>query len=233
MVILGAMLAMLFSVFDQINKAWLQGANRIETSTTARAALDYMSRELALAMAAPATANTPNIYFYGDAGHVNFVAPVNSNPQNLSDLCEVGYGFELVDPANPKNLTMKITRHYIEPSTIANATLPYTTLRWWSAFGTPPPVGADEMADLATNCVVNLQFQYYDQNGHLIAVPPSYQNNKLPYSIVISMGVVDSRTATKLALVPAVATGGTTWQSITNSTLRTFSRTIYLSNVTP
>ena len=89
------------------------------------------------------------------------------------------------------------------------------------------------MATLATNSVVNLQFQYFNQNGTLIG-PLPYRNSKLPYSIVISMDLVDSQTAAKLNSVgPIPPNPPTAWQTITNSTLRSFSTTVYLSNATP
>jgi hypothetical protein len=52
--------------------------------------------------------------------------------------------------------------------------------------------------------------------------------NKLPSAIIISMDVVDSRTAVKLRLVPS-----TLWTNVANSTLRSFSTTVYLPNISP
>src|SRR5437899_1219325 len=51
--ILGLIMTMLFTVFEQVNKAWLNGENRVETFTQARALLDLMSRELSEAIATP------------------------------------------------------------------------------------------------------------------------------------------------------------------------------------
>jgi prepilin-type N-terminal cleavage/methylation domain-containing protein len=218
MAILGVMLALLFSVFDQINKAWLVGENRVETFTQARAALDLMSRELSQAIA------TNPITFYGDATHAYFVAPVSTAPTNLSDLCEVGYEFV---PGTAPNYTWEIVRHFIEPNSVANAGLIYTPMLV-SSFG---PATPDEPAILATNCVVNMGFQYGTISGGAITYSSTWNTpNTLPYLIIISMDVVDSRTATKLRLVQNT---GNNWLPITNSTLRSFSTTVYLPNISP
>ncbi len=218
MLVLGVMMALLFSVFDQINKAWLQGENRVETFTDARAALDLMSRELSQAIA------TPSIAFNGTANAVNFVAPVSSNPQNQADLCEVGYWYI------PGTSPSPIIRHFIEPNSVnigGNWNIYSPT--WWTEFGT---AGVDEMASLTGNTVLNLSFQYGTISGGALTFSPTWTAtpNNLPYAIVINMGMVDSRTAAKLSLVPNT---GNNWASITNSTLRNFSTTVYLPNTLP
>ncbi len=42
--ILGLIMVMLFSIFEQINKAWLQGENRVETFTQSRAIEPHVPR---------------------------------------------------------------------------------------------------------------------------------------------------------------------------------------------
>jgi hypothetical protein len=230
MAILGVMMALLFSVFDQMSKAWLQGENRVETFTTARATLDLMSRELSQAIA------TNTIVFHGETGRVFFVAPVSVNPADQDDLCQIGYEFDPAFPVGSSAWAFQITRHFIEPTspnvTAGNWNIYGST--WWNSLPATLPVG-DTPAILATNCIVNLQFQYFDSTGTLIPAsgggftyPTTY--SKFPSTIIISMDVVDSRTATKLRLVPNV---GTAWQNITNSTLRSFSTTVYLPNISP
>jgi len=225
MTILVVMMVVLFSVFDEINKAWLIGENRVETFTQARAALDYMSRELTQAIAT-------NIAFYGDGQHVYFVAPVNSNPQNQADLCEIGYELEVTDPSNPKNLTLKITRRLIAPTPsncAGGAWNPYAA-KWWTVFYNQPINKSTESSTaLASNCVYGLQFQYYDQHGNPITSLP-YEANILPGSIIVNVTNMDSRTATKLALVPNTAAA---WSNVASSTLRVFSTTVYLPNISP
>jgi prepilin-type N-terminal cleavage/methylation domain-containing protein len=79
MAILGLIMVMLFGIFEQVNKAWLNGENRVETFTQARAIMDLMSRELSQAVA------TPKISFFGGPNKVCFVAPVNT-AANQADL---------------------------------------------------------------------------------------------------------------------------------------------------
>src|SRR2546427_492634 len=51
MAILGLIVVMLLGVFQQTSKAWLRGESHVETFTQARAALDFMCRELSQAIA--------------------------------------------------------------------------------------------------------------------------------------------------------------------------------------
>lgn len=84
MAILGLIMVMLFSAFEQINRAWLQGESRVETFTQARAALDFMSKELSQ------TVTSTNITFLGNTNNIAFVAPVNDGSSAV-DLMEVVY----------------------------------------------------------------------------------------------------------------------------------------------
>ena len=209
--ILGLIMVMLFSIFEQINKAWLQGENRVETFTQGRAILDLMSRELSQAIA------TTNIQFSGTSQSVFFVAPLNTDTNNQADLCEVGYVFDPV--------AFTFTRDFTAPTSanIASSAWNIYAPAWWSSGSFDKPI---PLAD-STN-ILSVTFEYFDPVAKNWV--NTYTGNKLPSAIQIFMGVVDSRTATRLGLVPNV---GTAWQSITNSTLRSFSTTVYLSNIYP
>jgi prepilin-type N-terminal cleavage/methylation domain-containing protein len=236
--ILALIMTMLFTVFEQVNKAWLNGENRVETFTQARAILDLMSRELSQAIT---TTNTPKeITFYGDTNRVYFVAPVNANPANQADLCEVGYEHELQDAAAPGKWTMRIRRRLTEPTAVNIASggrwdLYTDPTTWWDDAAIPVrSFDPNREATLAANSVLSLRFRYLKRDGTPYPPVPPYRsennNNSLPYAVVIFLDSVDSRTAARLKLVPNV---GTAWQPITNSTLRSFSTTVYLPNISP
>ena len=214
MAILGLIMVMLFSVFDQVNKAWLNGENRVETFTQARAILDLMSRELSQAIA------NNNMQFNGTANSVYFVAPVNSNPQNVSDLCGVGYDFEQYDGSS--KWTLRINRHLIQPTTVAVANLLYNS-PWWNNFNTLN----DTVATLATNSVVALGFQYEDANGNWSTTWGT--PTKLPYAITISLTNVDTRAAIRMRQFTPLNLPA----AITKSAWRGFVTTVYLPNTTP
>jgi prepilin-type N-terminal cleavage/methylation domain-containing protein len=225
MAILGLIMVVLFGIFEQVNKAWLTSESRVETFTQARAILDLMSRELSQAVA------TQKITFRGEANKVYFIAPVNTNPANQADLCEVGYEFESTDlPGKP---TLKITRRLTQPTPLNIGAGGYwdfyaNPAAWWAVTSFDPSTEAV----LATNCILNLQFQYLKKDGTLFPTPyqSQFHLNSLPYAIAIYVDAVDSRTAARLRLVPNV---GTAWQPITNSTLRSFSTIVYLPNTAP
>jgi prepilin-type N-terminal cleavage/methylation domain-containing protein len=215
--ILGLIMTMLFTVFEQVNKAWLNGENRVETFTQARAILDLMSRELSQAIA------TSKISFHGELNKVYFVSPVNANPDNHADLCEVGYEFDKT--AYPFTFTRKLT----EPTT-ANIPTPwnfYTIASWWTSFD---PTKDTVFKD---GTILNLEFHYEDANGNYDQAPftPPFTQNKFPSAIVIYIDCVDSRTAARLQVVggPTTIAG----QNITKPAVRSFSTTVYLPNISP
>lgn len=215
MAILGLIMVMLFSAFEQISKAWTQGESRVETFTEARAILDLMSRELSQAIL------TPQITFRAEKNAVYFVAPVNVNPANHDDLCEVGYVFDKSDSTKITTLVRKLT----EPSTgNANWNFYGNPNTWWN----PTSFDAPD-ASLTDGTILNLDFQYLDSSGALIVLPITL--TKLPYAIVISMDVVDSRTLTRLKVVND-PTGQTSAQ-ITKPAVRNFTSTVYLPNALP
>ncbi len=84
--ILAVMTFLLFSAFDQTSKAWLQGEARVETYSSARAALDYMSRELVQAMV-----NSNSFQFFGTTNAVAFIAPSDDRLGETVDVAEVVY----------------------------------------------------------------------------------------------------------------------------------------------
>ena len=230
MAILGLIMVILFSIFEEVNKAWLNSENRVETFTQGRAVLDLLSRELSQAVA------TPKITFYGDVNKLYFIAPVNTDPANQADLCEVGYEYESVDTLGKP--TMKITRRLTLPTAANIAAGSYWDFyanpsSWWN--DSVEPAGSfdpNTQATLVTNGILNLQFQYLKKDGTTLPTPYRSEANlnTLPYAVVVYIDAVDTRTAAKLRLVPNV---GTAWQSITNSTLRSFSTTVYLPNTSP
>jgi len=105
--VLGMMMAILFIAFNQASRAWLQGENRVETFSSARAALDMMSRELQQAMV------NDRLRFNGSAATVDFVAPVNPDAQ--VDLVRISYDWDATS-----NLLVRSTANC--PASYANST---------------------------------------------------------------------------------------------------------------
>ena len=203
MAILAIMVTLLFAAFGQASRAWLLAENRVETFTQARAALDFMSRELSQAIA------TSNISFLGNATNVAFVAPVSTDPANLVDLEEVVY--------RRNNQTARLERQ-VTPFSAGTLT--------WDFYSRPQawPDTVDSTVPLADN-IVWLKLSYVDASGNTIG-PPSFWNstpvistpwaagqagtatmtNRAPAGVQIEIGAIDSRAATRLQ---AIAPGGT------------------------
>jgi prepilin-type N-terminal cleavage/methylation domain-containing protein len=221
MAILSLIMVMLFSAFEQISKAWTNGENRVETFTQARAVLDLMSRELSQAIA------TSKIAINGqDNTHVYFVAPLNNDPANQSDLCEVGYEYAFTPGIPGTPYTSTLTRKLTEPTNanIGSSIWNIYAALWWNGFDNTKD------AILANDTILSLTFQYWDPAANKFV--NTYSGNKVPLAIQIVLDAVDSHTVARLKLVPNPV-GGTAWVPITNATLRSFSTIVYLPNTTP
>ncbi len=125
MAILGVMTVLLFSAFDQTSKAWLQGESRVETYSSARAALDYMSRELAQAMV-----NSNNLQFFGTTNAMAFIAPSDDRAGDPVDMAEVVYRLNQI-PASTL-ITNAPPLYLSDPFT--NNAPPYTLIRRSSVY---------------------------------------------------------------------------------------------------
>lgn len=214
MVILTVLVLLLTLALNTTQRTWLLAENRVETAQLARILLQQMERELVQAM------GTTNILFRGETNAVYFVAPVNDNPDNLGDLCEVGYRF---DAGLGTNFLWQVSRLQTAPSlsNLTDRTWNIYDANWWDGFepGATTPV--------ASNCVVDLRFSYLATNG--VSLPIPYESHQLPYAVRITMGLVDVRAANRLRKVggPGTTAGG----RITNQMLRTSSFLIYLGRM--
>ena len=107
--------ALLFAVFNQATKAWLQGESRVETFTQARAALDFMAREISQAIV---TNNLSFVAMEDDSiilsttppqtlpqGNLAFIATVGDPIKDGMDLVEVVYRLSRVKPPDPPGVS--------------------------------------------------------------------------------------------------------------------------------
>ena len=199
--ILAVMTTLLFAAFGQASRSWQLTENRVQSFSQARAALDYMAKELSQAVV------TPNITFLGDANDVAFVAPVNTGT-NAVDLVEVVYRLSLpafrpgradpagifVDGANvwPKRLARRATHFGAD-----------TTEGWdygggapclsapWDFYGLPnpnpnwPETSAQNRTAVLADNIIGLSFTYIDPNG----VPSAFWNSSPILSWTRELGV--------------------------------------------
>ncbi|MGD0059349.1 MAG: prepilin-type N-terminal cleavage/methylation domain-containing protein [Verrucomicrobiia bacterium] len=283
MTILGVMTFLLFSAFDQTSKAWLQGESRVETYSSARAALDYMSRELAQAMV-----NSNSFQFFGTTNSVAFIAPSDDRAGDPVDMAEVVYRLSQppplvlnpspLYPSNPFTNTAppyKLIRRSSVYSTVANndcwdfgKDTPCSgglNAAWDFYYPTPPPATRNWMETSQTNrvgvlaenimsltfqyvsAVTNFQFSYWNStnvaniwNNELPngGIPyrvnlngtddPLYMTNHAPAGVIIQIGVVDNRTAIKLANLGT--TSGPIWNTTTNQGTKFFTTFVEIPN---
>ncbi len=175
------LVVMLFAAFNQASRAWTTAENRVETFTQARAALDFMAKELSQAIV------TPNITFLADTNNLAFVAPLNEGT-NAVDLMEVVYrlsrksdfptalpdpGGIFVDDPNvwPKKLVRR-TAHFAAP---AGAVPPGEGWDYgqgkaclvnkpWDFYTNPnwPETSAYLRTAVIAENIVSLRFDFYD-----------------------------------------------------------------------
>ncbi len=82
--------SLLFTAFNQASKAWMQAENQVDTFQGARAALDFMAKELLQAIV------TTNIQFLANENSLAFVAPVSTSTGDGGDLVQIVYRLNYV-----------------------------------------------------------------------------------------------------------------------------------------
>jgi prepilin-type N-terminal cleavage/methylation domain-containing protein len=274
--IMGVMFFLLFAAFNQTSKAWLQGESRVETFTAARAALDFMSRELAQVMV-----NTNALQFFGTTNAVAFIALTGDNYGARVDLAEVVYRLSQPSAANLSQPPVADPGGFF-----TNTVPPYRLVRRFTPYSDFPPLACYEYGQMqicganpwdfynnnnwmqtsATNNtqvladnIISLAFMYVDANNYLYnqwnsanvagvwnnelpnpgipnnipdtgSHPQSYTNMlyHAPAGVYITIGVIDSRTAIKLASLGT--TSGSAWNTITNQAMQTFTTFVAIPN---
>jgi prepilin-type N-terminal cleavage/methylation domain-containing protein len=208
-VVLVMILAMLVLAFDQGQRNWVLGGNRVESFQVARQVLDQMSMELAQAVA------SSNLAFRGAADRVDFIAPLASETNELADLCEVTYRHDSTvgrwaivrELTPPTTATIGSTWNIYDPA-------------WWN-----PPAATATL--LASNSVLRLEFRYYSGGSESTTWSAT---DRLPQAIRITVEAMDPRTAARLQKVASV---GAVYQQVTNETVRGFSALVRLFNARP
>jgi prepilin-type N-terminal cleavage/methylation domain-containing protein len=223
MAILALMVAMLFAAFGQASRGWLQAENRVETFTQARAALDFMSRELAQAIA------TTNISFLGGVNNVAFVAPVSTDTNDVVDLLEVVYRLD------GGRLERQVTA--------------FAAGSAWNFYSQPQnwPTTTGITNAVADN-IVSLRFDYLGTNGVFIASPSWWNSttiasiwsdnnpgtlevmtNRTPAGVQITIDAIDSKTAARLQ--PGMSAAAS--NNISKPARQTFSTFVAIPNGQP
>ena len=169
MAILVLLVGLLSAAFNQASKAWTFAENRVETFTDARAALDFMAKELSQAITTaqiPFLAQEETSYTLGAItppplpvlhfGNVAFVASVGNGATDGMDLMEVVYRLSRVSATGgaegPHGGTPPIPSVFVDPLPgpykLVRRVSPYAppaTAHYWnygsqSAAGAPPPL---------------------------------------------------------------------------------------------
>jgi prepilin-type N-terminal cleavage/methylation domain-containing protein len=163
MAILAVIVSLLFGVFGQASRAWLQGENRVETFTDARAVLDLMSRELSQALV------NSNLQFLANTNSLAFVAPV-STANGSVDLMEVVY---VLSNSVPFNYTYSLIRR----ASLCGPVVPGHCYDYgqkmacpgspWDFYSSPnwPETSDPTLTTVVANHITSLQYTLYDTNG--------------------------------------------------------------------
>ncbi len=226
MAILVVLVGLLFAAFTQTNKAWLQGESRVETFVQARAALDFISKELSQALV------TTNVPFAANYDSLAFIAPVSDDVNDRVDLVEVAYRLSWYVSTAGNDPNGVFVDHVGQwPKKLVRRSATFTSTSGWSYgqgsstttpwdFYTnpdwPETASSNRTAILAEN-VVSINFEFRDSD----LVKTDYWNSastpawshelqgplaagvanmigRTPTGIQITLGVVDSRSANVL-----------------------------------
>jgi len=213
MVVLSLLMLMLFAVFNQASRGWLQAENRVETFQNSRAALDFMAKELVQ------TVTTTNSSFLGNTNSVAFVAPVNTGTN--MDLAGVAY--QLAGGSAPYTLIRGVL----------------TNANWYSSPQNWPMtiVVSNTLADN----IVSLTLSYTDTSGTpqnywnstsssgwpSTSPGQTLMIGRAPAGVQITIGAIDSRAAKRLAVVGGNATAAA---NILNQATQYFSTYVAIPN---
>jgi len=199
MAILGVMIALLFEVFGQATRAWLQGENRVETFTQGRAILDFMSRDLSQAIA------NSNVTFMGTETNVAFITAA-ANDSSGVDLEEVIY--------------------FRSGTSLVRQAIPFSAGAAWNFYTQPQtwPATASGISTVADN-IISLTLSYMGTNGVVMpggpllpswwnsgtiattwaagiqAGPSEVMTNRTPAGVQITIGAVDTRSMVRLQTI--------------------------------
>ena len=165
MTILSMLVVMLVATFSQASRSWLQAENRVETYGQARAALDFMTKELTQ------TVTTTNSSFLGSANGMAFVAAVNTN--GGMDL--VGVSYQL----NNNNLTRGVLAY----SSAAAAPSTWTNL----------VSGVNTVAENVVS--LTLSYDGNGTSGNASWDSTGTGAGRAPAGVQITIGIIDSRAA--------------------------------------
>jgi prepilin-type N-terminal cleavage/methylation domain-containing protein len=137
--------SLLFTAFNQASKAWMQAENQVDTFQGARAALDFMAKELSQAIV------TTNIQFLANLNSLAFVAPVSTSTNDGADLVQVVYRLNYV-PASGGTDATGIGGNNAPPQKLLRRTAVFSsgTLNCWN-YGLGQP------------CVGTLPWNFYSQ----------------------------------------------------------------------
>jgi type II secretory pathway pseudopilin PulG len=168
------LIVMLTTAFNQGQRGWLYGENRVVTFQEARRALDSISADLSQAFAGG------TIYFHGlSSSELRFIAPLNTSTNSVSAFCEVGYKFDATTGALLRQFTPP------DPSYVGTS---------WNING-PLDANFASQTAILSNSVRTFRFDYYPPDSGTSSWPPS---NALPTAIRVTLSTIDQHTAAKI-----------------------------------
>jgi hypothetical protein len=254
--ILIIMTGLLFAAFSQASRGWLLAENRVETFAQARAALDFMAKELSQAIV------SDKLQFMGSVDSIAFIAPVNRGP-NVVDIMEVVYrpswknGAAGPDPTGifvdlnpPLRLVRRASAFASSNCQSYGNNQPCSgspcDLAWdfYGCVNWPETSDPNRTAVLAEN-ITSLQFKFYDGTGasyqYWNSTPGTPWGNELPSAlpaataamtkraptgVQITIDLIDSQAAAKIKSGAPITT-------ITNQAMKSFSTFVSIPNRQP
>lgn len=165
------MVALLFTMMSQANKAWQQALGQKDRSEVGRACLDLIARDLQGTIPPLPGVGTNTVNFeLDDAGGTNdalywqTISPIN---RSKSDIATIGY--------------------YVSSNELCRL---YTNAPLVNLASTANPANA---ANVLAKGVVRLDVTLYDRDGSAVTNSASYSTN-LPVSAEVKLAVADART---------------------------------------
>lgn len=177
MAVLSLIVLMISKMFVDTNAAWQIGTRKVDQDTQGRTALEWMTRELATAMAdGVLTLRTGpgRVDFYGQASTLITFTTLNHRPEYRSgnpyrEVQQVRY--YLYGITN----IFTLARHVTENESSGSFSC-YTTPNWTTVFDVAPYAGQDQWANVLAEHVAKFDVTVYITNGSGVIAKANYDS---------------------------------------------------------
>ena len=215
MAILSMLMTMMFSLLGGTISLWELGNKRIEAAQTARVGLNIIANDLRRAI------SDQQISYTATGGNKTSTIPFLAASNSLYGILATGktnqpfeeFGYACTNNAAPNSVMMTNRYYLVRNYSGTNSGSDFYSTNVAAGFeGT-----FESQFPIIENCI-KLEFSYANTNSGAVVFTDTWSSQtNLPAGVLVSVWVVDSRTADKIAAINSTALSQTQIDSITNA----------------